>query len=469
MSPATAPTAPAAVRAGAGTVAVVAVAQLVVALDATVLTVALPSIQRDLGFGDAARASVIVAYTAALAGGLLLGGRVVDAAGRRRTLLGGLAAFAAASVVAALAPSLPLLLAGRIGQGLAAALMIPGALSVLGTFRDPAARARAFGVYGAVAASGGVLGLVVGGLLTSHAGWRACLLAVGAVAAAAGVATLRVLPPDGAGTRRRLDAAGALTGGGALVALVLAAGSGAPPTSPRTWVPAAAGVALVAAFVLRRRRATDPLVPAGLVDRPRTGWLVAVAVAVVGVFGLFLVLTYHLQVVLGLDPQTAGLAFLPLSAASVLGGAVLAARLTPRLGARRLVLGGLVLIAAGLTGLVGLGAAPDLAVVVGVEVVVGLGAGAVFSPAISSATAGVVGPHAGVAAALAATAQQVGASLGTTVLNRVAVAVTTATPAGSGALDARTTGHVVAAVTAAAVVLAGAAAVAALTSSGGSR
>lgn len=181
---------------GLAVVAVVAVAQLVIALDATVLSVALPSAQRELAFGDGARAWVITAYTVALAGGLLLGGRLVDVLGRRRALLAGLSGFAAASVLAAAAPGFELLAAGRAAQGAAGALMIPAALSVLAvSFTDPRERARAFGVYGAVASSGGVAGLLLGGVLTEYAGWRWCLYVVGAAGVLAAGAASRVVRP----------------------------------------------------------------------------------------------------------------------------------------------------------------------------------------------------------------------------------------------------------------------------------
>src|SRR3954451_6960647 len=201
--------------------AVIAAAQLMTALDATIVNIALPSAQQDLGFGDADRTWVVTAYTCTLAGLLLLGGRVADRFGRKRAFLVGLAGFAAASALAGFAPDLGTLVVGRALQGGFAAILTPTALSLVATtFTGPRERARAFGVYGAVASSGAAVGLLLGGVLTEYAGWRWCLFVNVAVAVAASVAGRAVLPRDGGYPEARLDtASGALvtTGVGRLV------------------------------------------------------------------------------------------------------------------------------------------------------------------------------------------------------------------------------------------------------------
>ena len=222
---------------------VIAVAQLMVALDATIVNIALPSAQQDLGFGDADRTWVVTAYTCTLAGLLLLGGRVADRFGRRRAFLVGLAGFAAASALAGFAPNLGTLVAGRALQGGFAAILTPTALSLVATtFTDPRERARAFGVYGAVASSGAAVGLLLGGVLTEYAGWRWCLFVNVAVAVGASVAGRAVLPRDRGYPEARLDTvSGALVTTG-LVAIVLGCARAATEgwASWQVLVPAAA-------------------------------------------------------------------------------------------------------------------------------------------------------------------------------------------------------------------------------------
>src|SRR3954466_14102178 len=184
----------------------VAVAQLMVALDATIVTIALPSAQRALGFDDGDRQWVITSYTVTFAGLLLVGGRVADRVGRRRAFLLGLVGFAASSALAGAAPDLGVLIAGRALQGAFAAVLAPTALSLVAvTFTEPAERARAFGVYGAVASSGGAAGLLLGGALSQYADWRWCLWVNVAICAAAVVAGRAVLPPSRTGQTARID------------------------------------------------------------------------------------------------------------------------------------------------------------------------------------------------------------------------------------------------------------------------
>jgi EmrB/QacA subfamily drug resistance transporter len=409
--------------------AVVAVAQLMVALDATIVNIALPSAQDALGFDDADRTWVVTAYTCTLAGLLLLGGRVSDRLGRRRAFLGGLAGFAAASALAGFAPSFEVLVAGRALQGAFAAVLSPTALSVVATaFSDPKDRARAFGVYGAVASSGAAVGLLVGGVLTEYAGWRWCLFVNVVVAVLATIAGRAVLPHDRGYPEVRTDVLSGVLVTGGLMAVVLGCARAAVHgwSSPEVLVPGLVGVALVTLFLVRQGRMAQPLLPLWLLrDRDRIGAYAAVAVSVVGSFGMFLMLTYHFQVVLGWSPVQAGLAFLPLSAAVSASAYGLGSRLLPRLAPRVLIAPGLVLAALGLLLLTSLTPASGyLTVMLPAEVLLGAGMGLVFTPAISVVTSRVEPRYAGVAAATATTAMQVGGSIGIAVLNSVAVAAT---------------------------------------------
>lgn len=410
-------------------VAVISAAQLMVALDATIVNIALPTAQTSLRFDDADRQWVLTAYTLALGGLLLLGGRLGDLLGRKRAFLAGVAAFAASSALAGAAPSFAVLVTGRALQGASAALLTPTALSLLAvTFTDPTTRARAFAVYGAVASSGAAGGLLLGGVLTQYSSWRWCLFLNVAVGLAAGVAGRQVLPDMPPGPAERLDVAGATLVTAGLVALTYGCSQAATAgwTSHRVALPLSSGVLLLAGFLGWQRRAARPLLPLTvLFDRDRAGACVAVAAAVVGSFGLFLLLTYYLQVVRGYSPVRTGLAFLPLTLAVVASSTGLASRLLPRVSARALITPGLLAAAVGLALLTRLD--PRTAYLTGVlpaELLLGAGMGCVFTPAFSVATSGVDRRDAGVAAAVVQTANQVGASLGTAVLNTLAAAGT---------------------------------------------
>jgi EmrB/QacA subfamily drug resistance transporter len=420
---------------------VIAVAQLMVALDATVVNIALPTAQRALDFGDAQRAWVVTAYTCALAGLLLLGGRIADRVGRRRAFLGGLVGFAASSALAGLAPTFEVLVAGRALQGAFAAVLSPTALSLVAvSFADGKERAKAFGVYGAVASSGGAAGLLLGGVLTEYAGWRWCLFVNVVVALVAGVAGRAVLPRDDGHPGTRVDAVSGVLVTGGLAAIVAGCAQAARHGwgSPYVLVPVAAGLVALGLFVRRQARHAQPLLPLGIVaDRARAGAYLATAMSVVGSFGMFLMLTYHFQVVLGYSAVRAGLAFLPLSLAVSASAYGLGSRLLPRVAPRALIVPGLVLGAAGLGVLSML--SPDsgyATTALPAQLLLGTGMGLVFTPSISVATSGVEPRYAGVAAATATTAMQIGGSIGTAVLNSLAVAATASYVAGHRPVDA---------------------------------
>lgn len=438
---------------------VVALAQLTIALDATIVNVALPSAQAALSFPDTQRHWVITAYTTAFGGMLLLGGRISDQVGRRRTFLVGLAGFGVASGLGALAPDLTLLAVARGLQGAFAALLAPTVLALLSvSFPDPRDRGRAFAVFGAVAGGGGAVGLVLGGLLAESVGWRGCLFVNVPIVAVTALGA-RYLPraDQGAGAGRRWDVPGALLITAALVAVVAACSD----TVPGGWAVAllVAGAGLLAAFARREAGAPAPLLPLRiLADRVLVGACLTVALAVAGMLGAFLILTYFLQVVLGFSPLGTGLAFLPLSAA-LFASAQVVGRVMARVPPRVLVAPGLLVAAAGMLLLTRLSPQSDYATgVLPAELLLGLGIGAVFTPVISVATGRAAREDAGVTAAVVSTAQQLGGSVGVALLNAVAALATAAATTGTGpTVEALVAGYTTAAGAAAAALVAAAA------------
>jgi EmrB/QacA subfamily drug resistance transporter len=410
--------------------ACISVAQLMVALDATVINIALPTAQRVLHISAADRQWVVTAYTLAFGGLLLLGGRIADTVGRRRAFLAGLAGFAVASAAGGAAPDFGVLLAARAAQGAFAALLAPTALSLLAvTFTGARERARAFAVFGAIAGAGGALGLLLGGVLTEYAEWRWCLFVNVPIAVAALVTGRRVLPAVPAQRGTRPDVAGAVLVSGGLAGLVYGLSQAAARgwSAPVTIAALAAGAALLIAFAVVESRVASPLLPPRLLaSGSRAGSCVAIGFAVVALYGLFLLLTYDFQVVRGYSPVRAGLAFLPMSAAVLVSSTTISRALLARVPPRWLMTPGLLIGAAGMATLTTLGSQGGYAGgVLPAELLLGLGMGAVFVPAFATVTAGVSQREAGVASAMAGTSQQVGASLGTALLNTVA-AVTTA-------------------------------------------
>lgn len=410
---------------------VIAAAQLMTALDATIVNIALPSAQRELGFSDAERQWVVTAYTVFFAGLLLFGGRVADTIGRRRSFQLGLAGFGLASLLAGLAPTLPVLAAGRALQGAFAALIAPTVLSLLAvTFTQQRERTRAFAIFGAVASSGAAAGLLLGGVLTDYFDWRWCLFVNVAISGAVLTAGRFVLPDPPRFGSAGLDATSAVLATGGLAALVFGCSQAAMQGWARPLVFGAllCGAIMVAAFALRQKRIPVPLLPLRiLADRSRAGAYLATGTAVVGAFGMFLLLAYHLQVVLHYSPVRAGLAVLPMTLANALSGYQLGNRLMPRLPARTLIAGGLLIAAAGLAFMTQLTPQSGfLAIILPAQILVGTGMGALFPPAFQLAINGVTQRDAGVASAVINAATQVGSSIGTAILNTIAVSGTAA-------------------------------------------
>jgi len=405
--------------------AFIALAQLMVALDATIVSIALPSVQRALHFSDAQRQWVVTAYTLPFAGLLLLGGRIADSIGRKRAFLIGLAGFAAASALGGAAPDLRVLACARSLQGAFAALLSPTALSLLAvTFTEPRERAKAFAVYGGIAGSGGAVGLVLGGALTEMASWRWCLYVNVAVAVIAFLGARRVLGSAPGSGALRADVPGVLLVIGGLVAAVYGCTSALSAGWGSTNVLALFAVAfvLLALFVAQEARTANPLLPLHIVaDRNRGGACLSAALAIVGMFGLFLLLTYYFQVVLHYTPVAAGLSFLPMTAASLFGATTLASQLLPRVPPRALMAPGLLTAAIGMALLTRIHAESRyLTDILPAEVAVGLGIGCAMITAFSVATQGVSPRDAGVASASVNAAQQVGGSMGTALLNTIA-------------------------------------------------
>ena len=412
----------------------IALAQLMIALDATIVNIALPSVQRALGFSDAQRQWVITAYTLAFAGLLLLGGRIADYAGQKRAFLIGLIGFGAASALGGAASDFRHLVGARALQGAFGAMLAPAALSLLAvTFTEPRERAKAFAVYGGIAGSGGLAGLVLGGLVTQYLNWRWCLyinVIIAAIAAGGGRA---VLVHHASGGKPRLDIPGVLLAAGGLAAVVYACAEAVPlgwGSRPVFAFFAAAAVSMTL-FVLRQARTAAPLLPLRIVaDRNRGGACVTAALAVVGMSGVFMLLTYYFQVVLSYSPLAAGLAFLPLTLALLAGSGLIASRLLPYVPPRALMSPGLLVAAAGMALLAGLRIdSRYLPHILPAEIVVGLGMGCVMVPAFSVGTQGVERSEIGVAAATVNTAQQVGGYVGTALLNTIATGVTAASMA----------------------------------------
>jgi len=411
--------------------AIIAIAQLMIALDATIVSIALPWAQRDLGASDAQRQWVITAYTLAFAGLLLVGGRIADTFGRKRTFVVGLAGFAVASAVGGSAGTFGVLLAARAAQGAFAALLAPTALSLLAvTFTQPRDRARAFAVYGAIAGSGAALGLLLGGVLTQYIGWRWCLYVNVPIAVGAAVSGWRVLSGNGGGHGQRVDLPGVVFATGGLVALVYACTEAVSSGWGSTTVIGFLGVSalLLFAFVLREARTSAPLLPLQIIlDRNRGGAYLAVAFAIAGMFGAFLFLTYYLQVVLRYSPLQAGLAFLPLTLASQAGSWGIASILMPRVPARWIMAPGALTAAAGMLFLTQIQVQSGyLTHVLPAEILLGIGIACVMAPAFNVGTRGVDPRQAGVAAATVNAATQIGASLGTAILNTIAASATAA-------------------------------------------
>ncbi|GAA2656155.1 DHA2 family efflux MFS transporter permease subunit [Paractinoplanes durhamensis] len=414
---------------------VLAMAQLMVVLDATIVNIALPTAQADLAFSDANRQWVVTGYALAFGSLLLLGGRLSDFFGRKKMFLIGLIGFALASALGGAANGFEMLIIARILQGAFGAALAPAALSLLSTtFTEPADRGKAFGIFGAISGAGGAVGLLLGGVLTEYASWRWCLYVNLVIAAIAVVGGLMKLQDEKITDRNKIDVPGAVTAIAGLVGLVFGLGKAETDgwTAAGTLIPIIFGVVILVAFVLIELRVPHPLLPLRVVlDRNRGGSYASIGIAGAGMFGIFLFLTYYLVGFLGFTPIQTGLAFLPMLGSIMLSATTAGSILTPKVGPRPLVPVGALIAAAGMAFLTRLdldstyasGVLPGL-------LVIGLGLGLVFAPTQNAATSGVEHRDAGVASAMVNTMQQIGGSIGTALLSSFAASAATNYAAG---------------------------------------
>ncbi|MFI6868927.1 MFS transporter [Nocardia sp. NPDC050406] len=405
--------------------AVLGVAQLMVVLDATVVNIALPEAQADLGFSNADRQWVITGYALAFGSLLLLGGRLSDLFGRRTTFIAGLVGFAVASAVGGAAANFEVLVASRVAQGVFGALLAPAALSLLTvTFTEPSERAKAFGIFGAVAGAGGALGLLLGGALTEWASWRWVMYVNLVFAAVALVGAVLLLAKHVSTDRPKLDVPGTITVTAALFGIVYGFSHAESDgwTDSVTLAFLIGGVVLLAAFVAIEARVANPLLPLRiLTDRTRAGSYFAVFAIGIGMFAMFLFLTYYMQQTLGYTPIITGVAFLPMVAGMVISSTTVPSLVMPKVGPKVAVAVGFLLEALGMALLTRIDL--DTSYVTHILpslILMGLGGGTAMSIAFQGSTAGVEHTDAGVASAMVNTSQQVGGSIGTALLSTLA-------------------------------------------------
>ncbi|MFD5158858.1 MFS transporter [Streptomyces hawaiiensis] len=410
----------------------IALAQLMVVLDATIVNIALPSAQQDLGISDGNRQWVVTAYALAFGGLLLFGGRIADLWGRKKAFVVGLGGFAAASALGGAATNEAMMFGARALQGVFGALLAPAALSLLAVmFTDAKERAKAFGIYGAIAGGGGAVGLILGGFLTEYLDWRWTFFVniPFAIVAAAG-AYFVIREPEGGRNRSTLDIPGVILSTLGLVALVY----GFTRAESDGWSDSVtvgmfvASAVLLASFVLVESKVKAPLLPLRVItERNRGGIYLSLGLAIIAMFGLFLFLTYYLQIVKGYSPVKTGFAFLPMIAGMITGSTQIGTRLMTRVAPRLLMGPGFLVAALGMLLLTQLEIGSSYAaLLLPAMLLLGLGMGTAFMPAMSLATQGVEPRDSGVASAMVNTSQQVGGAIGTALLNTIAASATTA-------------------------------------------
>lgn len=424
---------------------ILALAQFLVVLDASIVNIALPVLGRELGMDTLGLSWVITAYVLAFGGLLLLGGRLADRYGHRRVFLIGTAGFVAASALAGLSISSEMLLAARALQGASAALLAPSALALLShLFPDDRERTKALGVWGAVAGIGSAAGVLLGGVLTASLGWQSVFFVNVPVGALVLIAIPLLITRDTMRASGRLDVAGAVTITTALVALVgaLSAVEQLGFTHPLPIVLIAVALALGAAFIVIERRSPEPVLPLSVFrNRDLALGNIVMLLAGAAMVALFFALSVYMQAVLGYDALATGLTQLPLAGALVLiAGAVPA--LIVRLGTRPVLIASLLVLAAGL---VWIAFAPSDAVflthLLAPTLLIGVGLGGAFVTTTQLAVDGVEGGEAGLAGGLINTSQQIGGAVGLSVLGTIAGLRTSALEAaGASAADALTGG-----------------------------
>jgi EmrB/QacA subfamily drug resistance transporter len=402
--------------------ALLGTAQLMVVLDATIVNIALPSAQQALHFSTANRQWVITAYALAFGSLLLLGGKLGDLFGRKWTFIAGLIGFAIASAIGGLSQSFGMLVAARAAQGIFGALLAPSALSLLTvTFAGSPDRPKAFGIFGAIAGGGASVGLLLGGALTQALSWRWCLYVNLVIAIPTALLAFRLLVNHADPNRPKIDFPGVVTAFGGLFALVYGF-SHAETTSwtdTVTIVSLAASVVLLTSFVLIEQWIPHPLLPLRIVrSRARAGAYASIMLAGAGIFGVFLFLTYFMQDNLHLSPLTTGAAFMPMTALIILTSTTAQTKLVPVIGAKPLLIAGMTLGLISMLLLTRLTPSSSYAThILPSLLILGVGMGAIFAPAYGTATVNVDPRDAGVASAMVNTSQQVGGSIGTSLLS----------------------------------------------------
>jgi EmrB/QacA subfamily drug resistance transporter len=409
--------------------ALLGTAQLMVVLDVTIVNIALPHAQAALGFSNTDRQWIVTGYSLAFGSLLLLGGRIADNFGRKRVFLVGVVGFAAASAFGGAAQNFAMLLTGRVVQGAFAALLAPATLSLLTTtFTEGAERTKATGIYGGIAGAGASIGLLLGGVLTEYLNWRWVMYVNVLIAVPAFIGGVMLLVNMAAPERPKLDLVGTVLAGTGLFCLVFGFSNASMSPGSSGWTEPATlgtligGVVLLVAFVLAEQRIANPLLPLRVVlDRNRGGAYLAMFLAAIGMFGVFLFLTYYLEETLGYSAVKTGLSFLPLTLVLVLVAALGNTLLLTRVSARIAVPAGLLVAGVGMALLTRIGLQANYAAdVLPSLLLVGFGLGLVFAPCFTLGTLGVDPQDAGVASATINVAQQIGGSIGTSLLNTIA-------------------------------------------------
>jgi EmrB/QacA subfamily drug resistance transporter len=425
----------------------VAVAQFMVVLDATVVNVALPAIKGDVGFSEQSLSWVLNAYTLVFGGFLLLGGRLADRLGRRRLFVAGIATFSGASLICGVSQSEGMLLVARGLQGLGGAMVSPAALSIiLTTFAEGQERNRALAVWGAIAGAGGAVGLLLGGVIVEVLSWRWVFFVNVPIGAAVLALAPRIVPES----RSESAAAAGYDAGGAVaitlgtIALVftLIKADSWGWTSGRTLAGFVVAIALIAAFVVVERRHPDPLVPLRIFsNRSLAASDATMLVVAAALFGVFFFCTLYLQQVLGYSALKTGVAYLPLSL-TIIGASALASRLVDRFTPKPVLASGLLIATAGFVLLTRISGHGDYGShILPAMLVLGIGLGTSFVPITIAATNGVAAGDSGLASGLLNTTQQVGGSLGLAILSSVSTSrMTSALQAGSSVPAALTHG-----------------------------
>ena len=419
--------------------AVIGLAQLMIVLDVTIVNIALPDAQKALGFSNGDRQWIVTAYSLAFGSLLLLFGRVSDVIGRRAMFLIGLVGFAAASALGGAAQNFDMLVTARALQGIAGAMLAPAALSLLSTtFTEAKERATAFAVFGGIAGSGAAIGMLLGGVLTQYLNWRFTLYVNVAIAVVAIAGAFSLIPrhPREA-NRPSLDIPGTVLVSAGLFGIVygFANAESHPWSAPSTWGFLLGGLVLLAGFTFWQTRAKHPLLPLRVIlERNRGGSYLAMFLTGIGMFGVFLFLNYYLQEILRYSPVMTGVAFLPMVAALMVTATISTTQLYPRMGAKILVFVGMLMAGGGMAWLTGISLTSSYATaILGPLLIIGVGMGAIFAPAMNAATSGVEARDAGVASAMVNTAQQIGGSIGTALLNSLATAALTSYLVGKNA------------------------------------